>query len=63
MLDMIGRRMGWGYIKKEINFFCKLHEIGFINRFEYLKAITLRVPLRLLPKKLLSEFYLKIIRS
>lgn len=61
--DMIGRRMGWGYIKKEINFFCKLHEIGFINRFEYLKAITLRVPLRLLPKKLLSEFYLKIIRS
>lgn len=61
--NMIGRRHGIHYIKQEIIFYKNLLDIAFINKFEFFRAIILRVPLRLLPNQLLSFFYKKVIRK
>lgn len=59
--DMIGRRHGFAYAKHEFNFIMRQYSTGFINMFEFIKIILLRIPLRLLPKPLLRIIY-KIIR-
>lgn len=61
--DMIGRRMGIPYARKEFAFFRKIRKIGFINNFEFYAIIFLRIPLRLLPKKFLASLYKFVIRS
>ncbi len=61
--DMIGRRHGWSYVKKELRFFRKLNKLGFISFFKLLQVVLFRVPLRLLPKKVLSIVYDKGMRS
>lgn len=57
------RRKGWKYICSEIKLQEKFVEIGFINRYECWRNILLRVPPRLLPKKLLCHFYRCFLRT
>lgn len=59
---MIKRRSGWDYAKKELSFFKKIYQIDYINFVELLKALSLRIPLRLLPKKMLSMIYNIVLR-
>jgi glycosyltransferase involved in cell wall biosynthesis len=61
--DMIGKRHGFQYSKFEAAHFRKMHRYGFINSFGLFKALMLRVPLRLLPKKLLLSVYGVILRK
>jgi len=61
--DMIGRRIGWSYVRKEINFFKNILELKFINRIQFLMLILIRIPFRLLPKKVLGFLYLKLLRK
>jgi hypothetical protein len=55
--NMIGRRQGLVYAKKEIAFFKKQKDRKFISNLEYLKLLLLRVPFRLLPPRMLTLFY------
>ncbi len=55
--DMIGRRHGFQYARKEKKFLKRQFKLGFIGRMMYSLLLFLRVPLRLLPKKVLSFIY------
>lgn len=56
--DMIGRRLGWKYAGHEYHFFKKLLDRKFINHAEFMRNIITRIPLRLLPKKMLEWVYM-----
>ncbi len=60
--DMIGRRHGISYLIKEYNNFKQLHKIHFISHIEFFRIVFFRLPLRLLPKKVLKLIY-KFIRK
>jgi len=60
--DQIGRRHGFSYIKKEINFFNKMLSLGFISKIEYFSISFKRLPVRFLPKSVLSLFYKLVLR-
>lgn len=55
--DMIGRRHGIAYSKHELFFFKRQLKTGFINKNEFLKLCVLRLPVRLLPKRILQKIY------
>lgn len=59
--DMVGRRQGLGYAQKEFNFLKKAESIGFINKKELLFSLS-KLPVRMLPKKVLEVFYKKVLR-
>jgi len=61
--DMVGKRHGLQYTKFEAAHFRKMYGYGFINSFGLIKALVLRVPLRLLPKTLLMSIYSVILRK
>ena len=61
--DMIGRRIGWRYAKSEFRFYKKLRELNFLTFGEFVKIIFIRIPLRLLPKKILTVIYKKVLRK
>lgn len=61
--DMIGRRIGWQYAKNEFRFYKKIHELKFLTFKEFIKIIFIRIPLRLLPKKILELIYKKVLRK
>jgi glycosyltransferase involved in cell wall biosynthesis len=60
--NMIGRRSGWTYLRREKAFLSNMHSIGFINFKEYILLAVTRLPLRILPKKLLIFLYSKFLR-
>jgi glycosyltransferase involved in cell wall biosynthesis len=55
--DMVGKRHGLAYVRHEISFFKKIYQNGFINLKDYIAAVSIRVPLRLIPKNLLEIIY------
>jgi glycosyltransferase involved in cell wall biosynthesis len=55
--DMIGRRHGLAYAKKELDFLGLQKKRGFISGSEYCLLVLLRVPPRLLPKIMLNCIY------
>ncbi len=60
--DMIGRRHGISYAKYEVGFLKRQLKSGFISRVEYGRLVLKRVPVRLLPKKILKAIY-KLLRG
>jgi glycosyltransferase involved in cell wall biosynthesis len=60
--ETISRRHGLQYLKKEVAFFSKMKASGFLNSNEFYFAIIFRLPMRLLPLKILSLFYAKYLR-
>jgi len=60
--DMIGRRHGYGYLRKELKFLGTIKDIGFIGSYEYMVSVLTKVPLRLLPKSFLKFIYIKLLR-
>ncbi|MFY0253355.1 glycosyltransferase [Chitinophaga sp. 30R24] len=61
--DMIGRRHGWAYLKKELFFLKKVRAEGHISSGDFVTALFTRIPLRLLPKRQLSFIYKKMLRK
>lgn len=61
-LDMTFRRKGIDYIKHEVYFFKKAMELKYINKYEFILALFLRTPPRLLGGFFL-KFYKKILRK
>ena len=60
--DMIGRRHGLSYARREISFLKRQLGSGFITGKEYRALLMKRVPVRLLPKRAL-EFVYGILRG
>lgn len=61
--NMIKRRMGINYLKKEIQFLYTQKERKFISNIEFLVLIIFKTPVRLMPSKLLSFIYYRILRQ
>lgn len=61
--DMIGKRHGFNYLKKELHFLSSARRNGYIPYFIYIKLAVIRLPLRLLPKGVLHFIYKKILRK
>lgn len=61
--DMIGRRHGLSFAIKEFYFQNKILSEGIITTKQYVRNISLRVLVRLLPKTLLSIVYNKFLRK
>ncbi len=49
--DMIGRRHGFSYVRYELNFLNLERSRGYLSFGEYVGAIAMRIPVRLLPKR------------
>lgn len=60
--NMIGRRSGFAYIRKEINFLYVQKCRHFISTIEFILLLLFRIPVRLLPKKILSSIYSNFLR-
>jgi glycosyltransferase involved in cell wall biosynthesis len=61
--DMIGRRKGVSYFKREYYFAKRVYSMGFFSAIEFLRFLIIRLPMRILPKKVLVILYKKILRS
>jgi glycosyltransferase involved in cell wall biosynthesis len=60
--NMIGRRSGIKYARKEIVFLYRQKQAHFISTVEFIVLLLCRVPIRLLPLNVLSFIYLKFLR-
>ncbi len=60
--DMVGRRHGLGYCLKELRFLTKCFTLEHITLVELLTCLIVKVPLRLMPKAILSRFYKSFLR-
>lgn len=60
--DMIGRRHGISYLKKEICFLNTIRAFGHLSFLEYIFSLLTKIPLRLLPKTTLELIYKKFLR-
>ncbi|SMF75332.1 glycosyltransferase [Pseudobacteriovorax antillogorgiicola] len=60
---MIKRRSGFDYVVNEIKFFKRLLEENLISSSTYMKIVAVRLPLRLLPERLLRFVYQDILRD
>jgi len=56
-MDTIGRRHGLSYIKHEINFLNKAYNNSYLELPYFVLGFMIRLPLRIMPKSLLSKFY------
>ncbi len=55
--DLIGRRKGISYFRYEVGFVNKCLSIGFMNRSEIFKYLSIRLCVRLLPKMFINYIY------
>lgn len=60
--DMIGRRHGFCYARHEVFFLKRQVKSGFISKGEFFSLFIRRVPVRLLPKRVLEIIY-KLLRG
>lgn len=61
--EMIQRRGGLSYTRHEVSFLWKLHETGYISLLQFLRNVMQRYVVRLMPNKLRSFLYSKLLRS
>jgi len=61
--DTYKRRGGWKYIKAEYGLQKEFLKLGIINKLEFLRNITLKNVIRLVPNKLRKFIYLKVLRK
>lgn len=61
--DMIGRRIGVEYAKREMKFLWRLYSEGHIGFARLIAMLSTRIPFRLIPKQLLTVFYERVLRK
>ena len=62
-LGMYARRRGVGYIRSEWIMQHNLKNLGINNTFEFIRNLLIRIPIRLLPTKMLGRIYEKFARG
>lgn len=60
--DAIKRRWGFSYAKNEFKLYKKFLNIKFFNNYDFLKAVILKIPIRLLPFFMFKFVYYKLAR-
>lgn len=60
--DMFARRGGWQYLKQDLRFQKYLKKINFISYKKYISNIIIRATVRIIPNKIRTLFYAKILR-
>jgi glycosyltransferase involved in cell wall biosynthesis len=60
--EMMKRRHGLNYFRKELYFFKRLRSENLISIVEYITLITTRLPIRLLPQRISLLFYKQFLR-
>lgn len=60
---MYSRRHGLNYIRHEWRMQRQLRSLNFIGKWRFMINIAARIPVRLLPKKLLEQVYIRLLRS
>ena len=55
-------KSGFSYVKKEINFLKAIRKLEFLSPKDFLISVLMKVPIRILPKKLLTLLYKKLLR-
>jgi glycosyltransferase involved in cell wall biosynthesis len=61
--NMIAKRKGIDYSKKEVDLFYKAYKLHHLNFFELFLNIFIKIPVRLLPTTVLSLLYSNVLRS
>lgn len=61
--EMYKRRGGLIYIKKYVKFLNKIYKEKYINIFEYIFSLIIRVPVMLLPTRIRKLFYYTFLRK
>jgi len=61
--DQFIRRRGFSYLKEEVQVFNNMIKSGYINIFQYLCNIIIRIPLRIMPSVFLKNFYYIFLRK
>lgn len=60
--DMVGRRNGYSYALKELAFLKAIRAIGFISSWQFFVSVCFKLPVRILPKKILELVYKFVLR-
>lgn len=61
-LEMIKRRSGWNYAKTEWRFASNIRRIQYFSFGEWLKYVLVRIPVKLMPNRLILFLYTKFLR-
>ena len=61
--DFYKRRSGFTYFCNEIKALHTFYKHGLISKLNFIRGLCFRVPLRLLPQRVLSLIYMKFLRS
>ena len=62
-METIKRRSGWGYMRSEVRFLSFAYGIGHFNTLQYIKALCVRIPIRLLPPIIVLKIYSIFLRK
>ncbi len=62
-IDSIKRRSGWKYMKSEVKFASFAKEIGHLSFGAWLSYLVMKLPIRLLPPRLVLFMYNKLLRK
>lgn len=61
--EMFARRGGWRYLKQELFFQKYLQECSFINIYQYIKNVSIRASMRIMPNFMRVVVYKNFLRS
>lgn len=60
---MLAKRVGWNKIKQEFLLFYEFKKMGYINNCQFVRNVTLKFLLRVIPNRLRSWIYRKFLRK
>ena len=60
---MLAKRVGWNKIKQEFLLFYEFRKMGYINNYQFVRNVTLKFLLRVIPNWLRSWIYRKFLRK
>lgn len=61
-IESIERRSGYNYMKNEWKFACLARQVGHLSNFDWFLYVVLKLPLRLLPTRLVLYLYQRFLR-
>ena len=60
---MLAKRVGWSKIQQEFLLFYEFRKMGYINNYQFVRNVTLKFLLRIIPNWLRSWIYRKFLRK
>lgn len=60
---MLAKRVGWNKIKQEFLLFYKFKKMGYINNYQFVRNVSLKFLLRIIPNWLRSYIYRRFLRK